>query len=105
MASKGPTRVSERGLLILISLAHGEKHGYALMQDIDEFAHAKLGPGTLYALLSKLEEEALVEALPAHERRRPFRITPLGREALRVQLKEHARLARIGLERIALNNA
>jgi hypothetical protein len=39
-----------RAILVLTSLAGGEKHGYAMMQDIERFAHIKLGPGTLYGV-------------------------------------------------------
>ena len=46
---------SDRSILILTSLADGPKHGYALIKDIDGFAAVKLGPGTLYGALAKLE--------------------------------------------------
>jgi DNA-binding PadR family transcriptional regulator len=93
-------RVSDRALLILTSLAGGDKHGYALMQDVSEFSDVKLGPGTLYALLSKLEKDGFVAALPAVERRQPYTLTPAGEEALRVQLAEYAQIARVGLSRV-----
>jgi DNA-binding PadR family transcriptional regulator len=86
---------------VLTSLAGGPKHGYALIQDIRAFAGVRLGPGTLYACLSKLESTGLVEALPAEARRHPYRITPTGLEFLRVQLSESARIAEIGFARIA----
>ena len=92
---------SDRSILILTSLADGPKHGYALIKDIDGFAEVKLGPGTLYSALAKLEAAGLVEALPAEERRRPYRITAAGREFLSGRLTESARIAEIGLRRIA----
>jgi DNA-binding PadR family transcriptional regulator len=69
---------SDRSVLILTSLADGPKHGYALIKDIESFAGIKMGPGTLYGSLSKLERAGLVEALPAEDRRRPYRITSAG---------------------------
>jgi RNA polymerase sigma-70 factor (sigma-E family) len=92
---------SDRSILILTSLADGPKHGYALIKDIDGFAGVKLGPGTLYSALAKLEAAGLVEALPAEDRRRPYRITAAGREFLSERLTESARIAEVGLRRIA----
>jgi DNA-binding PadR family transcriptional regulator len=92
---------SDRSILILTSLADSPKHGYALIKDIASFAGIKLGAGTLYGALAKLEEAGLVEALPAEDRRRPYQITAAGREHLRERLSESARIAEIGLRRIA----
>jgi DNA-binding PadR family transcriptional regulator len=93
---------SDRSILILTSLADGPKHGYALIKDIESFAGVRLGPGTLYSALAKLEQAGLVEALPAEERRRPYRITEAGREFLYERLTESARIAEVGLQRIAV---
>ena len=93
---------SDRSILILTSLADGPKHGYALIKDIEEFANVKLGAGTLYSALAKLEQAGLVEALPPEERRRPYRITATGREYLYLRLTESARIAEVGLRRIAV---
>jgi DNA-binding PadR family transcriptional regulator len=95
-----PPRLAEKSVLILASLAGGPKHGYALIQDVREFAGVKLGPGTLYGCLAKLEESGLVEALPADERRHPYRITPVGLELLRDRLASSAHVAEVGLARI-----
>jgi DNA-binding PadR family transcriptional regulator len=92
---------SDRCLLVLTSLADGPKHGYALIQDVEEFAGVRLGPGTLYGCLSKLEEAGLIEPLPAQARRHPYRITATGLEILRRQLEGSSRIAAIGLGRIA----
>jgi DNA-binding PadR family transcriptional regulator len=92
---------SDRSVLILTSLAGSPKHGYALIKDIQEFAGVTLGAGTLYGALAKLEQSGLVLALPEEDRRRPYQITPAGREQLRVRLSEAARIAAVGLRRIA----
>jgi DNA-binding PadR family transcriptional regulator len=92
---------SDRSVLILTSLADGPKHGYALIKDIEDFAGVKLGAGTLYGALAALEKAGLVEALPADDRRHPYQITVGGREQLRVRLSEAARIAEVGLRRIA----
>jgi DNA-binding PadR family transcriptional regulator len=93
---------SDRSILILTSLADWPKHGYALIKDIEGFAGVKLGAGTLYSALAKLEQAGLVEALPPEERRRPYRITATGREYLYLRLTESARIAEVGLRRIAV---
>ncbi|HEY1644548.1 MAG TPA: PadR family transcriptional regulator [Streptosporangiaceae bacterium] len=92
---------SDRSVLILTSLAGSPKHGYALIKDIEDFAGVTLGAGTLYGALAKLEEAGLVAALPEQDRRRPYQITPAGQDQLRERLSESARIAQIGLRRIA----
>jgi len=92
---------SDRSILVLTSLAGGPKHGYALIKDIEDFAGIKLGPGTLYGCLAKLEQAGLVEALPPDARRHPYRITQSGVLAVRERLSESARIAAVGLGRIA----
>lgn len=94
--------MSERSTLVLTSLAGGRKHGYALIKDIEGFSGVRLGPGTLYAALARLEREDLIVALPADDRRRPYEITAAGTEALSARLTESARIAQLGLARIAM---
>lgn len=97
---EGLGRFADPAVLILSSLAGGDKHGYALVQDIEQFAEVRLGPGTLYGALSRLERRGLVEALDADARRRPYRLTPGGAQALRRYL-EHARaVTATGLRRL-----
>ncbi|MFC6160223.1 PadR family transcriptional regulator [Kribbella jiaozuonensis] len=93
-------RFAEPSVLILTSLAGGEKHGYALIKDIEELADTVVGPGTLYAALSRLQERGLIEALPAEDRRRPYRITAAGAEALREYLQQARQISRVGLKRL-----
>ena len=91
---------NDPGLLLLISLAGGPKHGHAMLLDVAAFAGVRLGPGTLYGALSRLEEDGQVEALPANGRRRPYRLTPDGRRALASRLGGLDRAVRAGLERV-----
>src|SRR6476646_1396895 len=83
-----PGRPNDPTVLILTSLAAGEKHGYALLQDIEAFAGVRLGPGTLYGAISRLEERGLIEAAGASGRRRPYRLTAAGATALQSTLTE-----------------
>jgi DNA-binding PadR family transcriptional regulator len=93
-------RFAEPSVLILASLSSGPKHGYALIKDIEDIAGPTLGPGTLYGALARLEQRGLVEALPAEDRRRPYRITPAGAEAVRAYLENVQRVAAVGLKRL-----
>jgi len=95
-------RFSDPALLILASLAGGEKHGYAMMEDIQATSGVHLGPGTLYGAISRLEGEGLIEALPADERRRPYRLTPHGAAFLRQYLVSLQKFVSLGYERLEI---
>jgi len=90
----------EPSLLVLSSLAQGDKHGYAMMMDIEAFAGVHLGPGTLYGAITRLEERGWIRPLDSDERRRPYRITADGRRYLKEQLSALDRAAKIGLDRL-----
>ena len=87
--------------LILSSLAEGQKHGYALTKDIEDFAGVRLAPGTLYEALSRLEGQGLIESVESDDRRRPYRLTAVGAEALRTHLAVQRDIAELGLRRLA----
>jgi len=93
-------RFSEPALLILISVADGPKHGYAMTEDIAAVANVRLGPGTLYGALARLDARGLIEAVESPDRRNPYRITPLGERALRLRLATLEAVARAGRERL-----
>lgn len=80
---------------ILLALADGEKHGYAIMQEVreDTGGAIRLGPGTLYGSLDRLERADFVEesderpaAKDDDERRRYYRLTDFGRRVLRAEV-------------------
>lgn len=75
-------RANDPTLLILTSLSSGPKHGHALLLDIESFAGVRLGPGTLYGAITRLEQRGQIEPLGADDRRRPYRITAAGAESL-----------------------
>src|ERR1700753_4162026 len=101
--------ISERspdpGLLVLASLVEGPKHGYAITQDVEAVAGVKLGPGTLYGALSRLEGRDLIAALPREARRRPYKITAAGAVALEEQLAMLDRVVKTGLRRLRATGA
>jgi DNA-binding PadR family transcriptional regulator len=87
--------------LILTSLASGEKHGYALLQDIEAFAGVTLGPGTLYGAISRLEERGLIEPVGSEGRTRPYRLTLDGQAQLEATLADLRTIVEVGSSRLA----
>lgn len=87
------------GFHILLALADGEKHGYAIMQEVAKRSQGKvrLGPGTLYGSIKRMLSEGLIEESDERpdpelddERRRYYRLTEFGQ---RVAEAEAERLA------------
>ena len=95
-------RSNDAGVLILTSLASGPKHGYALARDIEQFAGVKLGPGTLYGAITRLEEQNLIEPTEHGERRRPYRITAAGRAELTATVRTLGAIAAEGAHRLGI---
>lgn len=93
-------------LHILIALNEGDRHGYALKQDVEERTDGivKLGPGTLYETLQRMQERGLIEEVDRrpppeldHAQRRYYRITRFGRRVFEAEVNrlgsvvDHAR--------------
>ena len=79
---------------ILLALADSEKHGYAIMLEVEANTQGtvKMGPGTLYGSIKRMLASGLIEECderpdPAldDERRRYYRLTELGQRALRLE--------------------
>lgn len=100
--SRAAGRPNDPGVLILTSLASGPKHGYALARDIEAFAGAELGPGTLYGAITRLEERGLIEPLEQDQRRRPYRLTAAGRAELAAAVRELGAIANEGAQRLGI---
>lgn len=93
---------ADPGLLVMTSLAGGPKHGYAIIQDVEATTGVRLGPGTLYGSLSRLEQRGLIEALDSDDpRRRPYRLSSRGSEVLSERLETMRRFASLGRTRLA----
>jgi DNA-binding PadR family transcriptional regulator len=97
----GVSKLSGPALLVLTSLVSGPKHGHALLKDIETFAGDRLGAGTLYGAIARLEERGLIRPLPEQDRRRPYEITPVGAALLRDVLAEMDRVLGVGKARLA----
>ena len=92
--------VTEPTLLILASLADGDKHGYAMMEDIRQFAGVRLGAGTLYGAITRLEELGWIAGLESEDRRRPYRLTASGRRHLEEQMVALDKMVKRTLRRL-----
>lgn len=95
-------RFSEPTLFILISLAEGNKHGYAIMEDIEKSYDIKIGPGTLYGAISRMEKLKLIEATPSEDRRKPYQITSEGKKYLQEKLRDLENVTKLGFKRLGL---
>ena len=92
--------MSDPTLLVLSSLAEGDKHGYAIMQDAEAFAGVRLGPGTLYGAITRLEQRGWIRPVATKDRRQPYAITPEGRAHLQAELGGLEQVVRTGLARL-----
>src|ERR1700677_569076 len=93
-------RNASAAILVLSSLAGGDKHGYALVKDVEEFAGVHLPPGTLYQVLARLEGRRLIVALEADERRRPYRLTAQGAAVLGEYIIAQQKILKTGAARL-----
>jgi DNA-binding PadR family transcriptional regulator len=93
-------------LHVLLALLEGEKHGYAIMRDVESISDGavKMGPGTLYGTIGRLVGDGLIEEVagpsdvdPGAERRRYYRLT---QDGTRVASEELHRLQTL-LHRVA----
>ena len=103
--------LSEPVFLILLSLASGEKHGYAILKDVESLSQKRLtlSTSTLYGALARLEDQGLIEhietgglvapGLP----RRVFQLSPIGRRTLETETKRMQSLAVIAQQRMSEN--
>jgi DNA-binding PadR family transcriptional regulator len=78
---------------VLLALAGGERHGYAILKDVQLHvgSHLRFGPGTIYGTLQRLMEAGWVEEVAppgtdVDQRRRYYRMTGAGREALKTEV-------------------
>jgi DNA-binding PadR family transcriptional regulator len=89
---------------ILLALGEGNRHGYAIMEQVRERTHGevRLSPGTLYRSIQRMLEQGLVEEtrerpVPEEddERRRYYRITPFGAATARAEARRLSDLVRL----------
>jgi len=89
---------------VLLALAGGERHGYAIMQEVAESTsgHIKLGPGTLYGTIKRLLAAQLIEESDERpdphlddDRRRYYRLTGVGEQVVRAEAQRYADIVKL----------
>jgi DNA-binding PadR family transcriptional regulator len=89
---------------VLLALVEGERHGYAVMQEVAESTQGqiKMGPGTLYGTIKRLLEARLIEESDRRpdpelddERRRYYQLTGLGRQVVKAEALRYEQLAKL----------
>ena len=103
---RGPIPLTPVELHILLSLAEGERHGYAILQDVsartdDQF---RLRTGTLYTVIKRMLDGGWIEDTPGpdkneDERRRYYRLTTVGRDVMTAEAKRLQALVTLAQEK------
>lgn len=98
-------------LHILVALAGGERHGYAIQQEVAERSAGalRLGPGTLYETIARLLERDLIREVAskqkAHSQRRYYALTARGRRLLEAEVERIQDVVRTARERLEASEA
>jgi DNA-binding PadR family transcriptional regulator len=103
--------LSQTAFHVLVVLANGPRHGYGVAQEVEELTEGRLvmGPGTLYGSLQRMLASGLIEEAknPGEEglhaeRRRYYRMTPVGSAALRAESTRLMRTAAVAQQRLGI---
>lgn len=91
--------MTETAYYILLSLLE-VRHGYGIMQHVEAITQGriKLGAGTIYGSLSRMEKDGLILAVAEEERRKLYQIAPPGRQLLHLEIKRLGELYNNGLK-------
>ena len=98
---------------LLLALADGERHGYAIMREVAASTKGciKMGPGTLYGTIKRLLEMRLIEESEERpdpelddERRRYYRLTGLGQRVLADEAQRYAQIVELARGKRLLGN-
>ena len=90
--------LTEATYYIMLTLAE-PLHGYAVMQKVEQVSQGtvKVGPGTLYGVVSMLEQAGLTVKVKEEDRRKSYTLTPRGRKVLSNQIRRLEIMTRNGL--------
>jgi DNA-binding PadR family transcriptional regulator len=108
--STAPTPLSHA---ILLALADQDRHGYAIIKEVERQSEGALRPGTgtLYTALQRLQEEGLIDESPRRpdpgedQRRKYYRITPAGRASARAETLRLMRIVAVARDKAILRDA
>ena len=92
---------------ILVALSDGERHGYAIIQDVESSTDGelRLSAGTLYRSIARMVEQGLIAEVARRrtaaedERRRTYRLTPFGTAVARAEMRRLSQLVRLARAR------
>lgn len=104
--------LTSAALHIMLALAEGDRHGYAIAREIEAVSNGtvRMGPGTLYGTLQRLVAAGFVEPSPTHHkngddhRRRYYRLTVRGRSTLKGELERLAGVLAVARRRRLLGS-
>jgi DNA-binding PadR family transcriptional regulator len=71
-----------------------------MMEDIERFAGVRLGPGTLYGAITRLEQRGWIRPVASDDRRQPYSITAAGKRHLEEQLATLDQVVKTALRRL-----
>jgi len=79
--------MTETAYYILLALRE-ERHGYGILGHVEKITNGRLrlGAGTIYGTLSKMEKDELIDAVNEYDRRRTYKIAEIGKEILSIEL-------------------
>lgn len=97
--------MSETAYYILLSLTEN-RHGYGIMQHVESLTSCrlKIGAGTLYGSLSRMEKDGLILSLGEEDRRKTYAITELGKKLLQYEISRLQELLDNGLKHGGIND-
>ena len=104
-----PAPLSPASYHILLALATRDRHGYLIRKAVEQQSDGavRLGPGTLYAALRRLEDDGLIEESPWRpeedlddQRRRYYRLTRAGRAAVRAETERMRATVNLALKQL-----
>lgn len=89
--------MTETAFYMLLALKE-ERHGYGIMQHVEALTDGRLriGAGTIYGTLSKMEKDGLIDAVDEYDRRKTYRQTSLGKAILEKEFERLREMVRIG---------
>ena len=112
MSDKTYTPLTPAVLYILMALSDSDKHGYAIMKQVESDSEGKtsMGPGTLYGSLKRMldaglvaESDKKIDLKLDDQRRIYYKITGLGQKTLAVELERYKRVVMLTKRRSALS--
>jgi DNA-binding PadR family transcriptional regulator len=109
MADPNNTPLREPTFLILLSLAPGPRHGYAILKEVESLSESrvKMSTGTLYGAIERLLEQDWIQRVDdpipndTNRERKAYKLTELGHKALNVEIERLGKLVSVARSRTA----